>query len=138
MERKGFLITWLAVLVGSNVYDALVHQVLLADLYQAFTHVWRPEAEIMSMFGLMLGTSVMWSCIFVYMFGWARKRPGVMEGVRFGVCVGLFTASISFGIYVILPVSLSVGISWFVAELVRCVLLGALASVVYRPRSAAS
>lgn len=137
MERKGFLISWLVTLAGSQIFDIVVHRVLLADAYASFAQLWRPEAELMSMFPLMIGISVVWTCIFVYMFGWARKGPGVAEGVRFGICVGLFTGCISLMSYAFLPVSLSIGIAWFGAEVAKGVLLGALVSVTYRPKSAA-
>jgi len=58
-----------------------------------------------------------------------------MEGVRFGVLIGLFTSiPMAFGTYAMMPIPGSLAWQWFIFTLVETILLGIVAAAVYRPR----
>jgi phosphotransferase system glucose/maltose/N-acetylglucosamine-specific IIC component len=123
------IVAWIAYLVVSP----LVNNVLLADLYARHAAVFRPQAEM----NLVLGLGASLIGFFVFAYAYAKGYEGghgAVEGLRFGVVVGLLLAC--FAVvwnYVVLPVSGSLGVAWIVDTLVEMALYGAVVGLVYKP-----
>ena len=112
MDRKTFLIAAVAVFVVYKALDALIHGVLLADAWTA-SGVLRPDADMMSKMWIMWLTGLLWSFIFVYLFHSVRQGPGVMEGVRYGFCIGLFVmVPTAYNSYATLPIAHSLALAY--------------------------
>ena len=83
----------------------MIHQVLLAEAYEASAHLWRPESEMTSKMWIIATVDLLWSCIFVYLFQLIAKGAGVAEGVRYGFCIGLFVAvPMAYNTYTVMPI----------------------------------
>jgi hypothetical protein len=113
----------------------LVNNVLLADLYAQHARVFRPQAEMNVAFGL----SAALAGFFVFAYAYAKGYEGgagVVEGLRYGVVVGLLLAAFSVAWnYVVLPVSGALAAAWIVDVIVEMALYGAVVGLVYKPRS---
>ena len=111
----------------------LVNNVLLAELYAQHARVFRPAAEMNLAFGL--GAALIGFFVFAYAYAKGYEGGnGAVEGLRFGVVVGLLLAC--FAVvwnYVVLPVSGSLGVAWVVDTLVEMALYGVIVGLVYRP-----
>ena len=75
-----------------------------------------------------------WSLLFVYIFVKGREGKGVMEGVRFGVVIGLFVGiPMAYGAYAMIDIPYSLALQWWIYTLIECVILGVIAAAVYNP-----
>ena len=125
----GAIVAWIA----SLLISPLVNNVLLADLYARHAAVFRPQAEMNMVLGL--GASLVGYFVFAYAYAKGYEGGnGAVEGLRFGVVVGLLLAC--FAVvwnYVVLPVSGSLGVAWIVDTLVEMALYGVVVGLVYKP-----
>jgi phosphotransferase system glucose/maltose/N-acetylglucosamine-specific IIC component len=123
------LVAWIAYLAISP----LVNNVLMADLYAQHARVFRPRAEMNVAFGLaatLLG-------FFVFAYAYAKGYEGgagAVEGLRYGVIVGLLLATFSVAWnYVVLPVSGALAAAWIVDAIVEMAIYGAVVGLIYKP-----
>ena len=125
----GAIVAWIA----SLLISPLVNNVLLADLYARHAAVFRPQAEMNMVVGL--GASLVGFFVFAYAYAKGYEGGnGAVEGLRFGVVVGLLLACFSVvWNYVVLPVSGSLGAAWIVDTLVEMALYGVVIGLVYKP-----
>ncbi|MDX2000191.1 MAG: hypothetical protein SF066_20930 [Thermoanaerobaculia bacterium] len=128
---------WLAALAVFAVGFALnfvIHQVWLQPDYQATQSVWRPEAEMAAKAPVMFITGLLFAVLFVTIFSRGYQGRGPMEGVRYGLLVGLLVMPlVAYDYYVVLPIPYDLALKWFLAGLARCAVLGLVAALVYRP-----
>ena len=123
------VVAWITYMLVSPV----VNNVLLADLYARHTAVFRPQADMNLVLGL--GASLLGFFVFAYAYAKGYEGgSGALEGLRFGVVVGLLLAcfAVTWN-YVVLPVSGSLAIAWIVDTLVEMALYGVVVGLVYKP-----
>jgi hypothetical protein len=112
----------------------LVNNVLLADLYAQHARVFRPQAEMNVAFGLAAALVGFFVFAYAYAKGY-EGGAGMVEGLRFGVVVGLLLAAFSVAWnYVVLPVSGALAAAWIVDVIVEMAIYGAVVGLVYKPR----
>ena len=127
---KRFLLTALAVLVVHEVLGFVIHQVLMTPYYQETYALWRMPEEINM--GLIYLVAVIWSLLFTYIFTKGYEGKGPMEGIRYGLLVGLLiSVPMAFSTYAVQPITLSLAIAWFVYGTVQVVACGLAAALVY-------
>jgi hypothetical protein len=131
---------WLAVIlvfVALFVMDFVIHMVLLSDVYEATASLWRAEEDMNSLMPIMLIGTLVMALFFVLIFGKGYEGKGIGEGFRFGLYVGLLIGvPMGLGTYSSMPIPFSLALSWMVATLVECVVVGLLAAAVYKPARA--
>jgi len=99
--------------------------------------VFRPEAEMMSNMWMMWIIDIVWAFFFVFFFVKGYEGKGIMEGVRFGIYIGLFYCFVNaYGSYVVYPLPYSLTMQWFIYGIIQSVILGVLASIIYKPKTA--
>jgi hypothetical protein len=125
-------------LVGWIVYlgvSPLANNLLLADLYARHAGVFRPQAEM----NLVVGLGATLAGFFVFAYAYAKGYeggPGALEGLRFGVVVGLLLACFSVAWnYVVLPVSAALAAAWVVDVIAEMAIYGTVVGLVYKPVS---
>lgn len=132
MNMKKFSITVVAVLVVTMVTNFVIHQVLLKDMYAATASLWRPEAEMQGLMHYMLLGQLVTAIAFAWIFIHGYKGTGIMEGVRYGLLMGLFQAGGNMIMYVVAPYTCALVTAWTVAGFVQSVLVGVVASFTYK------
>ncbi len=139
MNRKKF---WLAALFVYLAYVAttfIIHSVILRGYYMRpdIQTAWRPEAEMNAHSWVRFLTMAVFSFFFTFIFAKGHERKGLMEGIRFGIYIGLFTFFVSsFEQFIIYPIPYAVVWYWIVAGLIQSVLMGIIAALVYKPKAA--
>ncbi len=132
MNIKRFLLAVLAVFLIDQAVGYLVHGILLMDAYLALQEVWRPD--MMEYMWVMMLTSAVFSFFFVYIFTKGYEGKGIIEGVRYGLVMGLFMNVVGIvNQWVVYPISLSLAVQWFVYFMIQFVILGVVVSVIYKP-----
>lgn len=135
MNTKRLALASLAVFVVFFVVDGAVNNVLLADLYKQTASVWRPESEIQGNMWLMwLGTLILAPLfVLIYTKGHEANKPGLGQGVRFGLIVGvLLSAPQCLVWYAVLPIPAALAVWWFMTGMVESVAAGVATGLIYR------
>ena len=139
MNTKKFWLTFIVIFILLEVLGFLVHGVLLKSTYQMeeVKAVFRPEAEMMSNMWIIWVTDFVWSFFFVFFFAKGYEGKGIMEGIRFGFYIGLFWGLVwAYQSYAFLPMPYSLAFQWFIYAMITSLILGAVASMVYKPATA--
>ena len=134
MNVKRFLLSCVAVYVVAQGLGFLIHSVLLSETYLSLAEVWRPEADMMSKMWLMFFTGAVWTVLFCYIFTRGYEGKGAMEGMRYGLLIGIFFGiPFSYESWVIYPIPLGLAHVWAISTVVTCIVYGLVAALIYRP-----
>lgn len=124
MLKRG-LLCLLAIIVVWVAADLVLHEFLLAPLYEQNPTLWRPVREMnMPLIHLVrLGLAALFVVIYVL-----QVRPkGMRAGLLFGLLMGLLLGvAVGLGTYIHSPIALALMWGWFVGAIVKSVLAGAL------------
>ena len=134
MKNKTFWIGLVVLLVVSQILGYVVHQVWLGPTYESLASAFRPEAEMMDMMWIMMLTGLGVLFLFCYIFTKGYEGKGVVEGLRYGVIMGVllsFPAAID--VYVIFPITCDLAMKWFASGVASFTIFGALFAVIYKP-----
>ena len=136
MNPKRVLLTALVLLVAFGAMGVLVHGLWLGPSYTSLMgDVWRPQAELTANAWIMHGTTVVFCLAFAYLFARGYRGGGWREGVWFGVVAYFFVGfQAVFHAYATYPIPLELALKWFVSGLPMSIVLGVLASLVYREK----
>lgn len=131
MNTKRFILAGIAVFVVIQAVDWLVHGVFLAGWYEELKSIWR--ADMMDIMWLMTLGSLFFSFMFVFIFVKGYENKGIMEGIRYGLYVGLLImVSGMLGQYVMYPIPLGMALIWLAYGIVEMIIAGAVAAAIYR------
>lgn len=133
MNVKRFLLAALAVFVTFQVLDFLIHGLYLAPTYEALASIWRPD--MMELMWVMYCTGAVLALLFVYIFVKGYQGKGIMEGVRYGLVIGLLMTVVGgLNQFVIYPVPLDLVIKWIVYGLAEFIVAGVVTALIYKPK----
>ena len=133
MNVKRFLLASLAVFVSMQILDFLIHMVLLSEEYQYTASIWR--ADMMDTFWIMYLTGALFSLIFVFIFAKGYQGKGILEGIRYGLLMGVLLMVIgSLNQYVIYPVPFNIVVKWIIFGLIEFMIVGVVAALIYKPK----
>jgi hypothetical protein len=126
--------------VVDAVYGFLVWGTLLAGEFSRYPYVYRPP-EIAPSYvpfifcGVLLA---MFTAAYVYAKGY-EGGPGLQEGMRFGVCLGVFVVGAAYFVdYAVLNIGRKLAASMAVAGFVEWLIAGTVIGVLYKPVGTAS
>jgi hypothetical protein len=123
------IVAWIVYLAVSP----LVNNVLMADLYAQHARVFRPNADMNVAFGLAATLAGFFVFAYAYAKGY-EGGSGAVEGLRYGVIVGLLLATFSVAWnYVVLPVSAALAAAWIVDVIVEMAIYGTTVGLIYKP-----
>lgn len=132
MNTKRFVGSWVAAFATVFVFEWLLHGKILAGTYQATASLWRPEAEMQSLFHWLVLGQFLTAGIFSYIFTKGYEARGVGEGVRYGFLIGLLFGAPMIGLYAVAPYPPALIAGWFVGGLVEWMLAGVVVAKIYR------
>ena len=136
MNRKKFWIAFGAIFIVLEITGYLIHGVILGATYESegIKAVFRTMEEMDSRMWIMIVTDLIWVYFFTLFFVKGYENKGIMEGVRFGLYMGIFVSLvISYQNYVVLPIPYSLAFQWFAYGFVQSIILGVVAALIYSP-----
>ncbi len=137
MKNKTFWIGFVVVFIVMQGLGFVIHTVLMADTYASLGSVFRPEAEMMDMMWMMMLSGAVMIFIFCYIFTRGYEGKGIMEGVRFGLLIGVMMAGMmSIDQYVIYPLPSDVATIWLFSGVASLMVAGAVFAAIYKPDTA--
>jgi len=132
MNVKRYLAASLAVFAVSLLLGYVIHGVILKPTYDSIQGVWRPDMA--SKMWIEWLNAFLVSFLFLYIFIKGYEGRGIMEGVRFGLIMGLFLSiPVAYGTFMIIPIPYYLALEWFLYGTVQTMVLGAVAAAIYRP-----
>lgn len=132
MNVKRFVFASLAVFVVGMILDFIIHNVILMGAYEALASIWR--ADMNSLMWIMYVGSLIFAFLFVYIFTKGYEGRGIMEGVRYGLIIGLLMLLTGvFGQYAMYPLPFNLVIQWFIFGMIEFVVFGVVAALIYKP-----
>lgn len=132
MNIRRFLIASIAVYAVFQVMDFIIHGIILSETYKSLSSIWRPD--MMSLMWIFYAAGLVTAFLFVYIFTKGYEDRGLLEGLRFGIIIGLFMNVIGiFGQYVMYPIPISLSVQWFVFGMIEFAVAGIVAAAIYRP-----
>ncbi|MDA2930692.1 hypothetical protein MYX84_12235, partial [Acidobacteria bacterium AH-259-O06] len=135
MDIKRFIIAGVVVYVVYQILGFLIHEVILSGPYASLESLWRPEEKTW-IFWL---TGLLWAALFTFIYTKGYEGKGVMEGVRYGLWIGLFVSvPMAFNSYAVLPVPASLALQWFIYGTLQTIICGVVVAVIYKPARAAA
>jgi len=132
MNTKKFIITSIAVFIVYEILELIVNNLILMGTYESLSHVWRED--MMSLMWLIYVTALVFSFLFVYIFTKGYEGKGLMEGVRYGLLIGLLmNLTASLYQYVVYPLPFSLVVQWFIFGMIQFIIIGIVAAALYKP-----
>jgi len=132
MNVKRFILASIIVFVAFEIMDLFVHMVLLKGTYETLQEIWRPDMN--KLMWVMWVATLFFCFIFVYIFTKGYEGKGVMEGLRYGLLIGLLMMIVgNFSQYAVYPLPLCLVIQWTIYGLIEFIVCGIIVSLIYKP-----
>lgn len=129
---KRLIYATLAVFGFIFLTDWLIHGPILGNCYKETKELWRSEEEMQNYFLFLLLGQLLIAKYFTFIFAKGYQGKGIMEGVRFGLLMGLFSCGALFIQYATTPIPSSILWSWVAATIAQAILAGIIACMVYK------
>jgi hypothetical protein len=131
---KKVLIGAVVVFVILEILDMLINSVILGSVYATVQNVWRPD--IMSKMWIMHIIKVVVAFFFALIFSKGYEGKGLMEGVRYGLYVGIMlSVGTAYGTYVMFAIPYSLALQWFIFSICEYIIAGIGISMVFGKKS---
>ena len=141
MNQKKFWIAFIVIFIVYEITNILVHVLILGPTYasEEIKLLFRPQTVLDSTMWLRLFTELVWSFFFTFIFVKGYENKGIMEGVKYGIYMGLFYSFVfAYQTYWMFPLPYSLALQWFIFGFIQCIILGVLAAAIYKPKMAES
>jgi hypothetical protein len=130
---KKVLLGAVVVFVILEVLDFLIHGIILGSVYATMQNVWRPD--MMDKMWIMHIVKIVVSFFFALIFSKGYEGKGVIEGVRYGLYVGVMLGiGMAYGTYAMIAIPYSLALQWFIFAVFEYTIAGIGLSLVYGKR----
>ncbi|MCB1532927.1 MAG: hypothetical protein KDJ35_08675 [Alphaproteobacteria bacterium] len=127
-----FLISAIAGFLFLFGFDYLVHHIWLNDAYVAHIDLWRPAETMEGFYPYMIARQVLLVVLIGYIFTLNFEEKGLMEGVRFGIPVGLLLGLVMASSYIWMPITQELALGWLAGGLGSGLGLGIIFALLYK------
>jgi hypothetical protein len=137
MNVGRYVLGSVVVFVFLNLYEWLLHGVILAGWYADRMELFRTEAEMWSFFGWAIIGYLLFAFGFCFIFLKGYQGKGCAEGFRYGLYVGL-----TFGVgtylvgYSVFPYPGAWVAAWSLGVLIEMIVAGIIFAAIYKPQKA--
>lgn len=133
MNSQRLMYATLSVFVFIFFYEWFFHGTILKGMYEETAFLWRTESDMRAhFFWLVLGQFLI-AVMFCYIFLKGYENKGLLEGMRYGLLMGVFLSIPSFVMHAVQPFPLEMAFAWIIGGIIEFILAGMLLAWVYRP-----
>ncbi|MEE9554740.1 MAG: hypothetical protein V3W18_10625 [candidate division Zixibacteria bacterium] len=138
MNWKKFFIAVIVVLVALMAMDFIINVLILADAYEPLMGTtFRAEADMNARMWAMYLGEIIFAFMFVWIYSYGVKGKGIMEGLRYGLYIGLLYIPVSsLGMWASIEISGWFTWMWMIFGMIEILVLGLLAGAIYKPDTA--
>ena len=119
--------------------DFLIHGLMMKGAYEATASLWRPMGEMQGLMWTMWALYLVDALVLPYMYskGYETGKSPVGQGLRFGLVIGLLLSTgMSLGTYFMIPLPLSMALTWFIAGMIQFTVVGIAIALIHQPKAA--
>ncbi|HCV42506.1 MAG TPA: hypothetical protein DGH68_03410 [Bacteroidetes bacterium] len=128
--NKKFWTGFVVVFVLMEIMMFLIHGMILSSAYQATQALWRPD--MMSLMWIYHVLAIIGAFFFTLVFSKGYEGKGVMEGVRYGLYIGIWmSAGMAYGSYAMINIPYSLALQWFLYGMIEYIVYGVALAMVY-------
>jgi len=130
---KKVLVGAIVVFVVLEVLDFLIHGVILTSSYSATPDIWRPD--MMDVMWVLHIVKIVIAFFFALIFSKGYEGKGVVEGIRYGLYVGIMMGvGMAYGTYTMIAISSALAFQWFLFSVFEYIIAGIGVAMVYGKR----
>ena len=133
MNTKRLLGGWIAVFIFIFVFEWIFHGMIMKAMYQQTASLWRPEAEMKRLFHWLVIGQLFVAFAFSYIFTKGYENKGIVEGIRYGILIGLLFSGPNLIMYAVAPYPSMMIVRWIAGGIFEFAVAGAVIAAVYRP-----
>jgi hypothetical protein len=120
----------IAVFVLSEIVSILMNGFLLKTAYEATASLWRPDMN--SLMWIYYVMTAIGAFFFTFIFSMGYEGKGVMEGVRFGLYIGIWMGvGFAYGTYAMIAIPYSMALTWFIGTVIQYILCGIAVALIF-------
>jgi hypothetical protein len=121
--NKKILIATAVVFVFFAVYMIVLNGFILASAYQELASVWRPDMQRLVWVYQVI--NLVGAFFFVFVFSKGYEGKGLMEGVRYGLYIGIWMGiGYAYGTYAMIAIPYWMAQTWFWTTILQYVVAG--------------
>ena len=133
MNTKKFLLASFGVFVTIQILDFVIHNLILGSTYESIQGLFR--TDMADKMWVMYVTGIVFSLLFVYIFTKGYEGKGILEGVKYGLLIGLVVHFVgSFNQFVVYPVPYVLMWKWVIYGTIEVMAAGAVTALIYKPK----
>ena len=139
--NKKLWIGFIVIFIAMAVLNMIIHGFILSSTYQTdeVSKIMRPESEMNSMMWIYYVVYIIQAFFFTFVFSKGYEGKGIMEGVRYGLYMGLLMATpMAYASYAMYPMPYSLALQWFIYGIIQYIILGVIIALVYKNKPAAT
>lgn len=140
MNVKKFWLAFVIIFIVFEVTNYIIHVGILGSAYaeEGVKALMRSPEDMQSKMWIMWLMDLVWVYFFMYIFVKGYENKGIMEGLKFGVIIGLFVPFVmAYQEYAVAPFPYSLTFQWFIYGFIQCIILGIVAALIYKPKAGA-
>ncbi len=131
--NKRVWIGFVAVFVTLQILDGIVNFIILEPAYKSISHFMRPAGEMK--LWIIPVTGLFFSFFFTYIFSKGYEGKGLLEGVRYGLYIGLmFALPMAYGSYAMMPIPYSLALQWFIYSTIEYMIAAMILVLIFKPK----
>ena len=134
MNWKQFIIAVIVGFIALGVMDYIIHEVILGAAYAPLAGtVFRTREDVNSRMWAMLLGELIFVVMFVWIYTFGFKGKGIVEGVRYGLYIGLmFSIVASLSAWAMVPITGWLALMWTIFGLIESIILGLIVGAIYK------
>ena len=139
--NKKLWIGFIVIFIAMAVLNMIIHGFILSSTYQTdeVSKIMRPESEMNSMMWIYYVVYIIQAFFFTFIFSKGYEGKGIIEGVRYGLYMGLLMATpMAYASYAMYPMPYSLALQWFIYGIIQYIILGVIIALVYKNKPAAT
>ncbi len=139
--NKKLWIGFIVIFIAMAVLNMIIHGFILSSTYQTdeVSKIMRPASEMNSMMWIYYVVYIIQAFFFTFFFSKGYEGKGIMEGVRYGLYMGLLMATpMAYASYAMYPMPYSLALQWFIYGIIQYIILGVIIALVYKNKPAAT
>jgi hypothetical protein len=133
---KRFIFAFIAAYIFMFAWGWLLNGVVLKDVYAETPNIFRPQAEMMSLFHWILIGQALLILAFILIYASGFAGGGVSAGIRLGILLEIAAIGSRMAIYAVQPFPGKLLVYGSMSGLVEMVIVGAIVGALYKPGTA--
>lgn len=134
MNWKQFFIAAIVGLIALLAMDFVINVLILGGIYAPFKGtIFRTDEAMNSRMWAMILGEIIFVAMFVWIYTFGLKGKGAVEGLRYGLYVGLLFSPVSaLGTWATVPINAAITWSWMISGLIETMILGLIIGAIYK------